>query len=68
MAESSPVGNTTEPSEHNTSAQQVSEALVPTTAPATTANNTNNGSGKRTVDDYNFVKVLGEGSYATVII
>lgn len=65
MAESSPVVNTTEPStEQGTSAPDPNVTNNNSTS-ANTANN--NTSGKKTVDDYNFIKVLGEGSYATVI-
>ncbi len=61
MAESSPVVRTTEPSEQSPSAQD------PNNNSNVSGGNASN-SGKKTVDDYNFIKVLGEGSYATVII
>lgn len=63
MAESSTVGST-EAAEQNTAPEpNVTNSAAPSTATAA-----NNSGGKKTVDDYNFIKVLGEGSYATVII
>lgn len=58
--------NATEPStEQGTSAPDPN--VTNNNSTSTNAANNNNTSGKKTVDDYDFIKVLGEGSYATVI-
>ncbi len=64
MADSSTVVDATQPSTESASAPE----LNATNSTSNSTNNNTNTSGKKTVDDYEFIRVLGEGSYATVII